>query len=245
MIATGNSVVVDLDTQVLTYEVVLDEHMLFQYQVPAMQQVELVENITQADCQLQALPVVTLIGTVETVDGTPLGGAKISLSQSAKEYKGNEKTLQTDSLGGFTVELPTLNTTVTVEAEGYYTRSRTMALLRGEDASNNMGVIALTPIPDTRVELSFSMKNAVEEGTFSGTTKLETGNGLSVSVYNVTQNQPIDEVVFQYPYLVLGDAVSEGETVRITATDTWGQMTAEPCETGIDWRQLEYGDHFY
>ena len=49
LIATGNSVVVDLDTQVLTYEVVLDEHMLFQYQVPAMQQVELVENITQAD----------------------------------------------------------------------------------------------------------------------------------------------------------------------------------------------------
>lgn len=238
LIATGNSVVVDLDTQVLTYEVVLDEHMLFQYQVPAMQQVELVENITQADCQLQALPVVTLIGTVETVGGTPLGGAKISVSQSAKEYKGNKKTLQTDSLGGFTVELPTLNTTVTVEAEGYYTRSRTMALLGGEDASNNMGVIALTPIPDTRVELSFSMKNAVEEGTFSGTTKLETGNGLSVSVYNVTQNQPIDEVVFQYPYLVLGDAVSEGETVRITATDTWGQMTAEPVElelTGDNW----------
>lgn len=237
--ASGGSIGVDADTQALTYEIALGEELAFQYQTPAAQTVELTGTVTALECQLQPLPQVTLTGAVTDAEGEPLPQASVTISQSAGIYeKTQRENLPVNSDGSFSIQLPVLETTVTAEMDGYYTRSRTVSLLDGEGTSNNVGNIALPAIPEARVELSFSMKNAVEEGTFSGTTKLETGNGLSVSVYNVTQDQPIDEVVFQYPYLVLGDAVSEGETVRITATDTWGQMTAEPVKlelTGDNW----------
>ena len=230
LIATGNSVVVDLDTQVLTYEVVLDEHMLFQYQVPAMQQVELVENITQADCQLQALPVVTLTGAVTDAEGEPLPQASVTISQSAGIYeKTQRENLPVDSDGSFSIQLPVLETTVTAEMDGYYTRSRTVPLLDGEGTSNNVGDIALPAIPEARVELSFAVKSAVAADEASVTTKLQTGNGITVSAYNVTTGKELTNAVFQYPYLVLGDNnAKSGDEVRITATDTWGKMTAKP-----------------
>lgn len=239
--ASGGSIGVDADTQALTYEIALGEELAFQYQTPAAQTVELTGTVTALECQLQPLPQVTLTGAVTDAEGEPLPQASVTISQSAGIYeKTQRENLPVNSDGSFSIQLPVLETTVTAEMDGYYTRSRTVSLLDGEGTSNNVGNIALPAIPEARVELSFAVKSAVEEGTFSGTTKLETGNGLSVSVYNVTQDQPIDEVVFQYPYLVLGDAVSEGETVRITATDTWGQMTAEPVKlelTGDNWNR--------
>ena len=230
LIATGNSVVVDLDTQVLTYEVVLDEHMLFQYQVPAMQQVELVENITQADCQLQALPVVTLTGAVTDAEGEPLPQASVTISQSAGIYeKTQRENLPVNSDGSFSIQLPVLETTVTAEMDGYYTRSRTVSLLDGEGTSNNVGNIALPAIPEARVELSFTVESAVAADEASVTTKLQTGNGITVSAYNMTTGKELTNAVFQYPYLVLGDNnAKSGDEVRITATDTWGKMTAKP-----------------
>lgn len=230
LIATGNSVVVDLDTQVLTYEVVLDEHMLFQYQVPAMQQVELVENITQADCQLQALPVVTLTGAVTDAEGEPLPQASVTISQSAGIYeKTQRENLPVDSDGSFSIQLPVLETTVTAEMDGYYTRSRTVPLLDGEGTSNNVGDIALPTIPEARVELSFTVESAVAADETPVTTKLQTGNGITVSAYNVTTEKELTNAVFQYPYLMLGDNnAKSGDEVRITATDTWGKMTAKP-----------------
>lgn len=61
------------------------------------------------------------------------------------------------------------------------------------------------------------------------TTKLQTGNGITVSAYNVTTGKELTNAVFQYPYLVLGDNnAKSGDEVRITATDTWGKMTAKP-----------------
>lgn len=227
LIATGNSVVVDLDTQVLTYEVVLDEHMLFQYQVPAMQQVELVENITQADCQLQALPVVTLTGAVTDAEGKLLPGASVTISQSAGIYeKTQQENLPVESDGSFSIQLPVLETTVTAEMDGYYTRSRTIT---PSAAVADLGNIALPTIPEARVELSFTVESAVAADETPVTTKLQTGNGITVSAYNVTTEKELTNAVFQYPYLVLGDNnAKSGDEVRITATDTWGKMTAEP-----------------
>lgn len=61
------------------------------------------------------------------------------------------------------------------------------------------------------------------------TTKLQTGNGITVSAYNVTTEKELTNAVFQYPYLVLGDNnAKSGDEVRITATDTRGKMTAKP-----------------
>lgn len=92
-----------------------------------------------------------------------------------------------------------------------------------------MGDIALPAIPEARVELSFAVKSAVAADEASVTTKLQTGNGITVSAYNVTTEKELTNAVFQYPYLVLGDNnAKSGDEVRITATDTWGKMTAEP-----------------
>ena len=45
----------------------------------------------------------------------------------------------------------------------------------------------------------------------------------------MTTEKELTNAVFQYPYLVLGDNnAKSGDEVRITATDTWGKMTAEP-----------------
>lgn len=45
----------------------------------------------------------------------------------------------------------------------------------------------------------------------------------------MTTRQNLTGTVFQYPYLMLGDNnAKSGDEVRITATDTWGKMTAEP-----------------
>ena len=134
-----------------------------------------------------------------------------------------------DSDGSFSIQLPVLETTVTAEMDGYYTRSRTVPLLDGEGTSNNVGDIALPAIPEARVELSFAVKSAVAAGETPATTKLQTGNGITVSAYNVTTEQNLTDTVFQYPYLMLGDNnAKSGDEVRITATDTWGKMTAKP-----------------
>lgn len=228
--ASGGSIGVDGDTQALTYEVSLGEELAFQYQTPAAQTVELTGTVTTLECQLQPLPQVTLTGAVTDAEGEPLKQASVTISQSAGIYeKTQRENLPVDSDGSFSIQLPVLETTVTAEMDGYYTRSRTVPLLDGEGTSNNVGDIALPAIPEARVELSFAVKSAVAAGETPATTKLQTGNGITVSAYNVTTRQNLTGTVFQYPYLVLGDNnAKSGDKVRITATDTWGKMTAEP-----------------
>lgn len=225
--ASGGSIGVDADTQALTYEIALGEELAFQYQTPAAQTVELTGTVTALECQLQPLPQVTLTGAVTDAEGEPLPQASVTISQSAGIYeKTQQENLPVESDGSFSIQLPVLETTVTAEMDGYYTRSRTIT---PSAAVADLGNIALPTIPEARVELSFTVESAVAADETPVTTKLQTGNGITVSAYNVTTEKELTNAVFQYPYLVLGDNnAKSGDEVRITATDTWGKMTAEP-----------------
>lgn len=225
--ASGGSIGVDAETQALTYEVALGEELAFQYQTPGVQTVELTDTVTTLECQLQPLPQVTLTGAVTDAEGEPLPQASVTISQSAGIYeKTQQENLPVESDGSFSIQLPVLETTVTAEMDGYYTRSRTIT---PSAAVADLGNIALPTIPEARVELSFTVESAVAADEASVTTKLQTGNGITVSAYNVTTGKELTNAVFQYPYLVLGDNnAKSGDEVRITATDTWGKMTAKP-----------------
>ena len=225
--ASGGSIGVDADTQALTYEIALGEELAFQYQTPGVQTVELTDTVTTLECQLQPLPQVTVTGAVTDAEGKPLPGASVTISQSAGIYeKTQRENLPVDSDGSFSIQLPVLETTVTAEMDGYYTRSRTIT---PSAAVADLGNIALPTIPEARVELSFTVESAVAADETPVTTKLQTGNGITVSAYNVTTGKELTNAVFQYPYLVLGDNnAKSGDEVRITATDTWGKMTAKP-----------------
>lgn len=225
--ASGGSIGVDAETQALTYEIALGEELAFQYQTPGVQTVELTDTVTTLECQLQPLPQVTLTGAVTDAEGEPLKQASVTISQSAGIYeKTQRENLPVDSDGSFSIQLPVLETTVTAEMDGYYTRSRTIT---PSAAVADLGDIALPTIPEARVELSFTVESAVAADETPVTTKLQTGNGITVSAYNVTTEKELTNAVFQYPYLVLGDNnAKSGDEVRITATDTWGKMTAEP-----------------
>ena len=90
-------------------------------------------------------------------------------------------------------------------------------------------------MPSNKITFSLYRQEAAEEGETPAETQLTNTNNLTISVYNETSNKNIEDFTVQYPYINLGEGMSNaGDIIRFSLIDKNGSMTAQDAKVTLD-----------
>ena len=229
-LGSGNAILVDESVSQVSYQVVLDESLAFTYRQPDQVFVEVQEGDSALTCVLEPMESADITGCVKNESDEALQSAQVTLTQrTATGYEQVLGPVTTDEEGWFTLTGCRLEGTLSIQAEGYYARN--IDLIQPSSETQHAGIIRLTPIPEARIQLELKLQHATAVGEDAITTSLTDWTGLEFTVFNRTQNKEIPDVTIQAPYLVVGNAASDGDVLQISVQDTAGRMTGgEPTE---------------
>ena len=229
-VAEGGTLHNPAEGVVYEYEIQLGEELSKLYRRPARQTAQ-GEEISFA---LERHTMITVSGTVTDESGAGLEGAGLTFSQTLNGYQNTVSAVSGEG-GAFTAELPDAATTLGIRLSGYYQATRTAIEHAGGETSIDLGAIALRALPSNKITLSATLTSAAAPGDTAETAPLESFDGLSFKVFNLTTNAEITDFAVQYPEIVFTDAsVSPYDMLEITATDTGGRMAAAPVNVELD-----------
>lgn len=189
-------------------------------------------------CTVTLVPfrTITLTGTVVDGDGTALSGASVSVNQMLNGKYFKTFTSKTDRSGSWTVTmLDAPETYLTYAASEYINVNDTIGAFATDVSALDMGKTTLKSIVGARITYGFTYHAA---GVDEVETYYSDYQNVAVSVFNVTQNRPHNEISLQYPLLaVLDENINEGDELRLIATSKNGAFNAIEQTVTIDGNQ--------
>lgn len=207
--------------QALICRITLPEKLGTQYSAPA--DTEYVVEADQSTCaiNLQPLRTVTLTGTVVDSEGNPLDGASVSANQTLNGKYPKSYTAKTDAGGHWSMTvLDAPQTNMTYAAFECVNLNEVLDAFAADVTTLDLGCKALKSIVGARVSYGFTYLEAGADAPAEG---YDDYKNVAISVYNVTQDRPHNELSLQYPLLaVLDENIAVGDQLRLTATSKNG-----------------------
>lgn len=181
-------------------------------------------------CRLVPLDTVTVTGRVVGKDQTALAGAAVTIAQN-----GVEQTAATAADGTFSLTPVKTVVTVTVSADGHYTRRFTVDLSQ----QTALGDIALTELVTDRLMITANVAPAALEGESPSSAALSSLEGLAFTV--TKGSAPIELEVQGTSLIFVPDSVGAGDTVTVTVADTRGKYAVpSPVTVTLDGEKVGY-----
>lgn len=216
---TGTRLTVTDTTVPYSYELTLDEPLLYSYSQPQRQDVTLAQegDTTAITAALSPLPELTVTGRVLTADGGPAQGAQAVFTQDFGGGHTQALTAAASADGSFAAQIKDVPTHVLVSAPGFYNKSLTVSAAAGA----NLGDITLTPLPSSRITLSLLSAAPALPGQTPEETALTSDQGLTFTVTD-GNGAPVSGFAVQYPYILFETALTAGTVLTVTAADAAG-----------------------
>ena len=221
LLGSGNTVSDVTTGTALSYEIRLTEALEAEYLVPAKQDVTLDADGT-IECTLQKLTQVTVNGTVEKENGSPLSGASVCIEQKINDRISDSTVALTDNNGAFTAEIIDAPLTVTVSKKGY-------RALKWTGTADQIDGFTLLELTGERVSLDLT-KTAI------GADPQAMLYDEMDLIFSATVNgDAVDDVVYDYSDLVFPDgSLANGATVVIAAQERSGAYVSAPVTFTYD-----------
>lgn len=184
---------------------------------------------------LSPLRAITLTGTVTDEDGSGMADAAVSLTQTFNGRYDKSYVSRTDRQGRWTATvLDAPETLLTYAAAECVNVNDSIGAFDQSADSFDLGAVTLRRIDGARIAYGFTYRAA-------GTPESEIENfyddyaNVAVSVYNVTQDRPHQEISQQYPEVVILDEnVNPGDELRLTATSKTGAFNPVERTVKVD-----------
>ena len=224
------------DGQQLICRVSLDNNLGTVYQNPDYVEFTVSEERNICTVTLVPFRTITLTGTVVDGDGATLSGASVSVNQMLNGKYFKTFTSKTDRSGSWTVTvLDAPETYLTYAASECINVNDTIGAFAADVSALDMGKTTLKSIVGARITYGFTYHAA---GVDEVETYYSDYQNVAVSVFNVTQNRPHNEISLQYPLLaVLDENINEGDELRLTATSKNGAFNAIERTVTVDGNQ--------
>ena len=212
----------------LTCQVTLPKDLAMTYNTPAPLTHTVISQQGTVNCPLSTIPTTELTGTVSDASTRqPLGGAIVTVTQTFGTY---DKTLTatTNADGSYTLDISKVSATITIAADGYVSQT-----IVSDPSQLSPLTSHLLPLTGAVITVNFTYSPCTEEREAETENWYADFQNIDYTVYNETQNHTISQFLVQYPQMVLMEDVSDGDVLRLEATNRSDAFMPVTCRTTI------------
>ena len=205
-----------LEGTAVRYRVTLPSSLAMQYLIPDDVEFTVQSTGNEIACNLEAFQTVSLSGRIlDLTTSQPVPGATVTISQELNGKYTKSTTLLCGKDGTFTATAFNAPSSVTFSASNYLSKTLDYDNL---DNNQQIGDVTLKAITGAVISLEFTYTASVEEGQASQAHDgYADAANISYSLFNQTQDQPINEFNVQNGEIVLLEEVYEGDIITMTA----------------------------
>lgn len=229
----GNAIKGVTEGTALTVRVALPQTLGMAYVVPTDTVYTVQASDNTLNVVLNPLPQVTISGTVKDVTtGSTISNAVVSVSQTLNGKYSKAFTAKTDNKGAYSLTVYDAPSAITYSSSDYISQT---VNYEGFSASSQLGEVTLKSITGATIATSFTYRSSVEEGATPDIQDWYSDYAnVAYSIYNKTQQKPINDFSVQYPSIVLLEEVAERDELVLTATSKNGAFVAVEATAVID-----------
>lgn len=205
-----------LEGTTVKYRVTLPSALAMQYFIPDDVEFTVQSTGNEIACNLQAFQAVSLSGRIlDLTTNQPVAGATVTISQELNGKYTKSTTLLCGKDGKFTASAFNAPSSVTFSASNYLSKTLDFDNL---DNNQQIGDVTLKAITGAVISLGFTYTASVEDGQTAQTQDgYADAANITYSLFNQTQNQPINDFNVQNGEIVLLEEVDEGDIITLTA----------------------------
>lgn len=215
-ISQGDTIQGQTVDNTLYYQVELKDSLKAAYLTPDLQSYTIVSGTNNPQLTLRPIPTVTLTGVVKGKEGKPIRGATVYITQMLSGQLSKSVTTQTNADGRFSLQVFNVVSTVTLSYPNYITQTLSKQNFDAEGAL--LGELNLATISGATITTQLNYQPSVETGQKPTTGLYDNYQNIAYALYNITQEQVINDFVVQHPLVVIVTPTNAGDRIRITAT---------------------------
>ncbi len=125
----------------------------------------------------------------------------------------------------------------------YYTQTLTEVEANYAGDAVELDAVVLKSLVSSRITFSLLQAGAVAPGEKKTTTARKTTDGLNFTLYNITNDTPVQKFTVQYPYIILEDStLRNGNEILVSVVDEEQKVTAEDSVFVLDANRCSRGE---